>query len=150
MRQKRIGLMGAMLGSLLVAGCSRPQPPPTAPLGGTPVVSKLPPAPAPEEAGPVPPGETAPEQPAEEVIQVTGRGVSPPNLPPLRARLLARRAALADAQRKLAAALYGSQVEEETGTVETAGLVKDYRIVEERFLEDGTCEIVLEAPRLVE
>lgn len=90
----------------------------------------------------------------EEKRQIT-KAESQRVIPPGQARLMARRAAILDAYRNLLELVKGIQIESGT-TVEdfmlrddrirsrVEGLVKQARIVDEQYLEDGTCEITLE------
>ena len=92
------------------------------------------------------------------VVTATGYGVAPPNVGnPAQARILARIAAKADAQRQLAEAVSGVQVDSTT-TVEQMVVVSDTintkvqatikgaRIVSEGFNSDGSYEVTMEVP----
>ena len=91
------------------------------------------------------------------VVTGSGAGVAPPTaISPAHAKLLAREAAIAMAQRDLAATINGVQVDAET-TVENmmttssvvrtriSGLLRGAKIVEERY-EDGACYVTMEIP----
>lgn len=90
------------------------------------------------------------------VITVTGMGATPQTLNPAQARLLGRRAAIADAYRLLTETVSGVQVDSET-TVEmmmvtsdvirtkVSGIVKGARIISERPV-DGGYEVTMQVP----
>lgn len=88
-------------------------------------------------------------------IEAVGFGVPPANaFSPAQARNMARRAAIADAQRNLLEAVQGVQVDSET-TVENlavasdvintkmSGMLKGYRIVNEQQMPDGSYQVVI-------
>ena len=91
------------------------------------------------------------------VITVTGTGLPPRGAVGAQARVWAKRAAIADAQRQLAEAIDGVQVDAET-TVEQLTLasdiirtkisakVKGARVVAENFNSDGTYEVTMQMP----
>ena len=91
-------------------------------------------------------------------IQVTGMGVAPPmSTSPAHASMMARRAAVADAYRQMAEAIYGVQVDAET-TVEqmmvtsdvvktkVSALIKGAQIVSEGELAGGGYSVTMEIP----
>lgn len=91
-------------------------------------------------------------------IQVTGMGVAPANAKNAgHARIMARRAAIVDAQRNAVEYINGVQVDADT-TVEMAvvqndtirthisGIVRNAKIVSEKYSNDGAYEVVLEVP----
>ena len=91
------------------------------------------------------------------IITGYGAGIAPPTaISPAHAKLLAREAAIAMAQRDLAATINGVQVDAETtvenmmttnATVRTrvTGLLRGARVVEERY-ENGACYVTMEIP----
>ena len=90
-------------------------------------------------------------------ITVVGSGVPTPGMHGAQARLMARRAAQADAYRQLAEAVQGVQVDAET-TVEMAmvmsdtvklkvnSVIKGAKIVSENVTSDGAYEVTMELP----
>ncbi|MBO4401024.1 MAG: LPP20 family lipoprotein [Selenomonadaceae bacterium] len=92
-----------------------------------------------------------------QTITVTGSGVPPTGTRAAQARLLARRAAIADAYRQLAEIVEGVQVDAET-TVEMAMLksdtvnlrveavIKGAQIIDEAFSSDGAYEVTMQLP----
>ena len=90
-------------------------------------------------------------------ITVIGSGVPSPNTYGAQARLMARRAAMADAYRQLLEVVQGVNVDATT-TVEMAmttsdtvnlnvrGIVKGAKIVDENFTSDGAYEVTMELP----
>lgn len=91
------------------------------------------------------------------IVTGSGAGVAPPNaISPAHAKLLAREAAIAMAQRDLAATINGVQVDAET-TVENmmttsvsvrtrvSGLLRGARVVDEKYV-DGACYVTMEIP----
>lgn len=91
-------------------------------------------------------------------VSATGYGVCPEgNYRPMQARILARKAAIADAQRLLAEAVYGVNIDAAT-TVQNAvvtndsisthvsGLIKNSTVTAENCAPDGTYEITLSMP----
>ena len=91
------------------------------------------------------------------IVTGTGAGVAPPTaISPAHAKLLAREAAIAMAQRDLAATINGVQVDAET-TVENmmttsvavrtrvSGLLRGARVVDEVY-QDGACYVTMEIP----
>ncbi|MBO9541058.1 LPP20 family lipoprotein [bacterium] len=86
------------------------------------------------------------------LIVVTGQGVEPESGTRAQKRLMAERAALSDAYRKLAEATDGIRVEADTTVknfaaesdlvrTQISGLIKGARIVETRHHEDGSAEV---------
>ena len=94
---------------------------------------------------------------SSQMITVTGSGVPPAGARGGQARLLARRAAQADAYRQLAEIVKGVQVDAET-TVEMAALksdtvnlrveavIKGAQIVDENITRDGVYEVTMQLP----
>lgn len=92
-----------------------------------------------------------------QTITVTGSGVAPPNTYAAQARILAKRAAIADAYRQLAETVQGVQVDATT-TVEMAmttsdiiktnvsAVIKGAQIVEENYTADGAYEVTMQIP----
>ncbi len=90
-----------------------------------------------------------------QTIQAVGMGVPPRNAVGAQARILARRAAIADAQRNLLEAVKEVQVDAET-TVENvmvtsdiirtrvSGSLQGARIVSTNYTSDGACEVTME------
>ena len=90
-------------------------------------------------------------------VSAVGTGVPPANTRGAQARILARRAAIADAQRQLAEAVHGVQVDAET-TVEQMAVTSDIvrtrvsatlrgaKIVSENVTPDGGYEVTMELP----
>ena len=90
-------------------------------------------------------------------ITVIGSGVPPAGIHGAQARIMAKRAAIADAYRQLAEAVQGVQVDAET-TVEMAmvqsdmvklrvnSVVKGAKIVAENVTSDGAFEVTMELP----
>jgi len=90
-------------------------------------------------------------------ITVVGTGIPAPGMRGAQARLMAKRAAIADAYRQLAETVQGVQVDAET-TVEMAmvqsdsvklkvnAVVKGAQIVAENFTSDGAYEVTMELP----
>lgn len=87
-------------------------------------------------------------------IKVKGTGIAPENMLPAQAKLMARRAAVADAYRNLAEIVEGVQVNAETTVknyiaksdvveIKVSGFIQGARIYDERQLDDGTYEIEL-------
>lgn len=87
----------------------------------------------------------------DKMIKVTGSGAAPADKPVGQARLLAERAAIADAYRQLAEIIYGVRVDSETivkdftvesDTIKTKvdGLIKGARRGEKRLTPDGNVE----------
>lgn len=90
-------------------------------------------------------------------VEAVGIGLPPENVTNAKARILARRAAVADAQRNLLEELEGVQVDAETtvqdlavasDTIRTrvSGLIRGAKIVSERYNMDGSYEVVLSLP----
>lgn len=90
-------------------------------------------------------------------VEAVGIGLPPENVTNARARILARRAAVADAQRNLLEELEGVQVDAETtvqdlavasDTIRTrvSGLIRGAKIVGERYNMDGSYEVTLALP----
>ncbi len=92
------------------------------------------------------------------VITVTGMGALPPHaVNPAQARMMARRAAVADAYRQLAEAVKGVNVDSET-TVENmmvtsdviktkvSGLIKGAAVIGEQVIPDGGYEVTMQMP----
>lgn len=91
-------------------------------------------------------------------IQVTGTGVAPANaVNAAQARIMARRAAVVDAQRNIAEQISGVQVDADTlvenymttsDTVRTkvSAVVRGARIISENYTSDGAYEVVMEVP----
>jgi len=88
------------------------------------------------------------EPPAPAVIRATGIGKPPPGKPAAQARLMARRAAEVVALRNLAAKLHGQHVVAGGDRLEarTEALIRGFRYLEPRFLDDGVVEITVELP----
>lgn len=92
-----------------------------------------------------------------QTVEAVGIGLPPENVNKAKARILARRAAVADAQRNLLEELEGVQVDAET-TVEdlavasdvirtrVSGLIQGAKIVEERYNMDGSYEVKIALP----
>ena len=92
-----------------------------------------------------------------QTITVVGSGIPSPGTYGGQARLMAQRAATADAYRQLAEIVQGVQVDAET-TVEMAmvqsdsvrlkvsALVKGAKIISKNFTSDGICEVTMELP----
>lgn len=90
-------------------------------------------------------------------ISVVGTGIAPDNTYGAQARVMAKRAAVADAYRQLAEIVKGVQVDAQT-TVEMAmvqsdtvnlsvsAVIKGARIVDENFTRDGAYEVTMELP----
>ena len=90
-------------------------------------------------------------------ITVTGSGVVPPGVHGAQARIMAKRAAVADAYRQLAEVVKGVQVDATT-TVEMAmiqsdtvnlsvsAVIRGARIIGENFTTDGAYEVTMELP----
>ena len=90
-------------------------------------------------------------------ITVVGTGVAPNGMRGAQARIMAKRAAMADGYRQLLEAVKGVQVDAST-TVEMAmvqsdsiklkvsGLVQGARVVSENFTNDGAYEVTMEIP----
>ena len=91
------------------------------------------------------------------VITVIGTGVAPRTTNPAQARVMARRAAVADAYRQLAEIVKGVQVDSNT-TVEMAmiksdtvnlsvsAVIKGAKIVDENITGDGAYEVTMQLP----
>lgn len=91
------------------------------------------------------------------MIVVTGEGVAPNGMPGAQGRIMAKRAAMADAYRQLAEAVQGVQVDGQT-TVEMAmvqsdsvklkvsALVKGAQIVSENVTPDGGYQVTMQVP----
>ncbi|MFH0886823.1 MAG: LPP20 family lipoprotein [bacterium] len=88
-------------------------------------------------------------------VRATGTGVPPTGVPAPQARLMAKRAAVADAYRLLAEAVNGVKVDAETlvknyvtesDTIKTkvSALVKGAKIVDEKRMSDGSYEVTME------
>ena len=92
-----------------------------------------------------------------QTITVTGSGVVPPGAYGAQARIMAKRAAVADAYRQLAEVVKGVQVDAST-TVEMAmiqsdtinlqvsAVIQGAKIVSENFTTDGAYEVTMELP----
>ena len=92
-----------------------------------------------------------------QAVTATGTGVAPRGAVGAQARILARRAAIADAQRQLAEAVDGVQVDAET-TVEQMAVASDIirtrisaklkgaKIISENFASDGAYEVTMQLP----
>lgn len=90
-------------------------------------------------------------------ITATGSGIAPVGTVGAQAKGMARRAAIADAQRQLVEAVYGVQVDAET-TVEqmtvtsdvirtrVSGVLRGAQIVDEGFSADGAYEVTMQLP----
>ena len=91
------------------------------------------------------------------MIKVIGEGVAPAGLPGAQGRVMAKRAAIADAYRQLAEAVKGVQVDANT-TVEMAmvksdtislkvsALIKGAQIVSENVSPDGAYQVTMQIP----
>ena len=92
-----------------------------------------------------------------QTITVTGSGVVPPGAYGAQARIMAKRAAVADAYRQLAEVVKGVQVDATT-TVEQAmvrsdtvnlsvsAVIRGAKIIDENFTTDGAYEVTMELP----
>jgi hypothetical protein len=93
----------------------------------------------------------------EGVVTATGIGAANPDLPPATARPAALRAAKSDAFRNLLETVKGVYINAET-TVENfmlssdvihtqvEGVVRNFRVLDQRYMSDGTVEIDVEMP----
>ena len=92
-----------------------------------------------------------------EMIQADGYGSMPAGMPAGRAKLMARRAAIVDAQRNLVETIKGTAVDAETtmenymvtsDLVKTKvnGIITGARVVSESFSPDGTYHVVMSVP----
>lgn len=90
-------------------------------------------------------------------IEALGSGFPPANMPVGRAKVLARRAAIVDAQRNLLETLQGVQIDSDTlmrdlvvesdeVRTKVSGIIKGARIVSEKMNEDGSYEVVMSIP----
>jgi hypothetical protein len=117
----------------------------------------VPPPPEPVVAAPAP--APAPPEPewAQQVISVTGSGVPPDTGSDAQKRLMAKRAAQADAYRNLVEQVKGVHINAETtvenfmtkdDTIRTNvnTFIRGAKVVAVRYLDDGTCEVDLALP----
>lgn len=93
---------------------------------------------------------------ADITVSAVGMGAPPKDaVNPAQAKLMACRAAKADALRRLLEQVYGVQVDSQTTVrdfvtendeirTKTEGFIRNARIVKERSLDDGSCEVTLE------
>ena len=92
---------------------------------------------------------------ADGTVRATGTGVPPTGVPAPQARLMAKRAAVADAYRLLAEAVNGVKVDAETlvknyvtesDTIKTkvSAMIKGAKIVDEKRMSDGSYEVTME------
>lgn len=93
----------------------------------------------------------------EQTVSVTGQGVAPMTPNPAQAKMLARRAAIADAYRLLAELVQGVQVDSETNvemmmvksdTIRTkvSAMIKGAKVVSEGEIPGGGYEVTLSVP----
>lgn len=91
------------------------------------------------------------------VISVVGEGLPPQEGSAAKKRLLAKRAAITDAYRKLAEAVQGVQVDSQTLVKQlevasdeirtsVSGVIKGARVIEENVTQDGAYEVRVELP----
>lgn len=92
-----------------------------------------------------------------EKVTADGYGVLPTGIPIGRAKIMARRAAIVDAQRNLVETIQGTAVDSETtvnnfiladDTVKTkvSGLIKGATVIDEELLEDNMYRVVMSVP----
>jgi len=95
---------------------------------------------------------------AEEEITATGFGALPQGVPVARAKMMARRAAIVDAQRGLVEAIKGTSVDAETTVnmsllqsdivkTKVSGIVTGARIISEGMNNDGGYEVTMSVPK---
>lgn len=94
---------------------------------------------------------------SETDVQALGTGFGPEGMPAGRARAMARRAAVVDAQRNLLETIQGVQLDSDTlmkdlviasdeVRTKVSGLIKGARIISEKANEDGSYEVVMAVP----
>lgn len=92
-----------------------------------------------------------------EKITADGYGVLPTGIPIGRAKIMARRAAIVDAQRNLVETIQGTAVDSETTVnnfiltddvvkTKVSGLIKGATVVDEELLEDNMYRVVMSVP----
>lgn len=92
-----------------------------------------------------------------EKITADGYGVLPTGIPIGRAKIMARRAAIVDAQRNLVETIQGTAVDSETTVnnfiltddvvkIKVSGLIKGATVVDEELLEDNMYRVVMSVP----
>lgn len=92
-----------------------------------------------------------------EKITADGYGVLPTGIPTGRAKIMARRAAIVDAQRNLVETIQGTAVDSETTVnnfiltddvvkTKVSGLIKGATVVDEELLEDNMYRVVMSVP----